>query len=93
MSSLRQLVAPLEARLVFLSIDEQERIRRLQQREDSSEPRMRAIEEHSTEKQVKDVLPAEADLNIDTCEEPELVVQRIVEWIHAGSSVTTGCLE
>ena len=33
LNSLRQLVAPLEARLVFLSIDEQERFRRLAQRE------------------------------------------------------------
>jgi cytidylate kinase len=93
LNSLRQLVAPLEARLVFLSIDEQERFRRLEQREESSEQRTKAIEEHSTEKQVKDVLPAEADLNIDTSEEPDLVVQKIVEWIHAGSSVTTGCRE
>ena len=54
---------------------------------------MKAIEEHSTERQVKDVLPAEADLNIDTSEEPDLVVQKIIEWIHAGSSVTTGCRE
>lgn len=93
LNSLRQLVAPLEARLVFLSIDEQERFRRLAQREESSQERMKAIEEHSTERQVKDVLPAEADLNIDTSEEPDLVVQKIIEWIHAGSSVTTGCRE
>jgi transcriptional regulator with XRE-family HTH domain/cytidylate kinase len=93
LNCLRQLVAPLEARLIFLSVDELERIRRLEQREESSEQRMKAVEEHSTERQVKDVLPAEADLNVNTSDEPELVVQRIVEWIHAGSSVTTGCRE
>jgi transcriptional regulator with XRE-family HTH domain/cytidylate kinase len=93
LNSLRQLVAPLEARLVFLSVDEQERFRRLERREESSVQRMKALEEHSTEKQVKDVLPAEADLNVDTSEDPERVVQRIVEWIHAGSATTTGCLK
>ena len=91
MDSLRKLVAPLEARLIFLEVDESERQRRLEAREESSEQRTKAVEEHSTEKQVKDVLPAEADLNIGTREEPKVLVQKILEWIHAGSAIGTGC--
>lgn len=91
MESLRKIVAPLEARLVFLDVEEAERMRRLEEREPSSDERTKAIEEHSTERQVKEILPAEADFRIRTDQEPEAVVRRIIEWIHAGPTVMTGC--
>jgi transcriptional regulator with XRE-family HTH domain/cytidylate kinase len=91
MESLRKIVAPLEARLVFLDVEEAERMRRLEEREQSSEERTKAVEEHSTEKQVKEILPAEADFRIGTDQEPEAVVRKIIEWIHAGPTLTTGC--
>jgi len=91
MESLRKIVAPLEARLVFLDVEEAERKRRLEEREPSSDERTKAIEEHSTERQVKEILPAEADFRIGTDQEPETVVRKIIEWIHAGPTVMTGC--
>lgn len=91
MESLRKIVAPLEARLVFLDVEEAVRMRRLEEREQSSEERTKAVEEHSTERQVKEILPAEADFRIGTDQEPEVVVRKIIEWIHAGPTATTGC--
>jgi len=92
MESLRRIVAPLETRLVFLDVDEVERVKRLEEREKSSQERTKAVEEHSTEKQVKDILPAEADFRIGTDQPSEVVVQKIIEWIHEGPLVSTGCI-
>jgi cytidylate kinase len=91
MVSLRKIVAPLEARLVFLDIDEAERLKRIEEREQSSIDRTRAVEEHSTEAQVKDTLPTEADLRIGGDKDVETVVKEILSWIHAGPTFRETC--
>jgi cytidylate kinase/transcriptional regulator with XRE-family HTH domain/Zn-dependent peptidase ImmA (M78 family) len=91
MESLRRRVAPLEVRLVYLDVDEEERKRRLEKREQSTPDRTWAVESHSTEKQVKHILPQQADLRISTQETEEVVVHRIVEWVQSGNTSQSGC--
>jgi cytidylate kinase len=86
LESLRRKVAPLEVRLVYLDISEAERFKRLTQREVSTEQRIDAVENHSTESQVKSVLADAADFRVSTEESTELVVGRIVEWIQSGNA-------
>jgi transcriptional regulator with XRE-family HTH domain/cytidylate kinase len=89
LESLRRKVAPLEVRLVYLDIDEPERVRRLNEREPSTTARMQAVEGHSTESQVKDVLSESADFHVSTREPSELVIDRIVDWIQSGNANQT----
>ena len=89
LESLRRKVAPLEVRLVYLDIDESERIRRLNEREPSSTDRMKAVESHSTESQVKDVLSESADFHVSTKEPSNLVIDKIVDWIQSGNANQT----
>jgi hypothetical protein len=91
MNSLRQRVAPLEVRLVHLEVDEQERNRRLEKRESSTPDRTKAVESHSTERQVRDILPQNADLRISTQGPEEIVVEKIVEWIQSGNTSHSEC--
>ncbi len=86
LESLRRKVAPLEVRLVYLDIDETERVRRLSQREFSTEQRITAVENHSTESQVKNVLSDAADFHISTEESTDIVVGKIVDWIQSGKA-------
>jgi hypothetical protein len=58
----------------------------LTQREVSTEQRIDAVENHSTESQVKSVLADAADFRVSTEESTELVVGRIVEWIQSGNA-------
>jgi transcriptional regulator with XRE-family HTH domain/cytidylate kinase len=89
LESLRRKVAPLEVRLVYLDIDEPERVRRLNEREPSTTARMKAVESHSTESQVKDVLSESADFHVSTREPNELVIDKIVDWIQSGNANQT----
>jgi transcriptional regulator with XRE-family HTH domain/cytidylate kinase len=86
LDSLRRKVAPLEVRLIYLYVDEAERLRRLKEREPSTPDRIEAVENHSTESQVKNVLPESADLRVSTQEKPEVVVDKIVDWIESGNT-------
>ena len=87
LNSLRRKVAPLEVRLVYLDVDETERLRRLNEREPSTPDRIEAVENHSTESQAKSVLPESADFRVSTQETPEVVIDRIVDWIESGNTV------
>ncbi len=86
LESLRRKVAPLEVRLVYLDIDETERFRRLSQREFSTEERVTAVENHSTESQVKNVLSEAADFHVSTADSTDVVVGKIIEWIQSGNT-------
>jgi transcriptional regulator with XRE-family HTH domain/cytidylate kinase len=86
LDSLRRKVAPLEVRLVYLELGEMERLRRLAEREFSTDERIRAVESHSTESQVKDVLFDAADFRVSTETSTEVVVDKIVDWIQSGNA-------
>jgi cytidylate kinase/transcriptional regulator with XRE-family HTH domain len=86
LESLRRKVAPLEVRLVYLDISEKERIKRLAQRESSTEQRIVAVENHSTESQVKNVLSDAADFHVSTEDSADVVVGKIVDWIQSGDA-------
>ncbi|MCU1251144.1 MAG: hypothetical protein JWQ49_4173 [Edaphobacter sp.] len=86
LESLRRRVAPLEVRLVYLEIDEPERVRRLNEREPSTTARIQAVENHSTESQVKNVLLESADFRVSTREATEVVINKIVDWIQSGNA-------
>jgi cytidylate kinase len=86
LDSLRRKVAPLEVRLVYLELDETERLRRLTEREFSTKQRVEAVESHSTESQVKNVLFDAADFRVSTEDSADVVVDKIVDWIQSGNA-------
>jgi len=55
--SLRKLVAPLEMRVVYLDVDDKQRLENLRKREEDVTEGSRLVEAHATEEQVKDRLP------------------------------------
>lgn len=77
--ALRDLVNPLEFRLIYISIAEGQLSKRLLQ--DASVIDIGHIEEHSTEYQVVETLPSVADLLVDGSRPVEQLVDEIVQWI------------
>lgn len=80
-SILRQIVAPLELRLIFIAANEQTREARLAEKGLTDRTQQQQIEAHSTEAQVKTVLPKMADLTVDGTRTIEELVAEIVQWI------------
>jgi dephospho-CoA kinase len=78
---LRQIVAPLDFRLVFVAVNESIREARLLNRGLSDRQQWQHFETHSTEAQVQTVLPAMADLTLDSTQKIEDLVLEIVGWI------------
>lgn len=80
--ALRRIVAPLELRLIFVDIGDEQRRERLTLEGDVDLDKMPQIEKHSTEKQVRNILPDLADLRVSTEKGVGEVVREIVSWVH-----------
>ncbi|MFB2836539.1 AAA family ATPase [Floridanema evergladense] len=78
---LRQIVTPLDFRLVFVGVNESIREARLVERGLSDRQQWQLLEAHSTEAQVQTALPAMADLTVDGTRKIEDLVLEIVGWI------------
>jgi len=78
---LRQLVAPSELLLVFIALDDRTREVRMRQRGVADPEKLRRVEEHPTEVQVRTVLPDMADLTVDGSRSTEDLLREIVIWI------------
>lgn len=79
--TLRRLVAPLELLLVFVTVDELTREARLIERGLTRCEQWQLLEAHSTETQVQAVLPAMADLTVNSGRKIEELIQEIVMWL------------
>jgi transcriptional regulator with XRE-family HTH domain/dephospho-CoA kinase len=86
--ALRKIVAPLEFRLIFVDLPDEQRHDRLVRAGDADAERMPRIEKHSTEKQVSTVLRNIADLKVSSADGVGNVVQEIVSWVHQAESST-----
>jgi hypothetical protein len=86
--ALRRVVAPLELRLIFLDVAEEQRRERLVREGEIDPDKMPQIEKHSTEKQVTTVLPDMADLKVSTRGDFRDVVREIVSWVHQAECPT-----
>ena len=84
---LRQLVAPSELLLVFIAVEEPTRRARLHQRSVTDYETLQCLEVHSTETQVKTILPGIADLTVDGTQPVERLLQEIVNWVQQRVSV------
>ena len=84
---LRQLVAPSELLLVFITVDGLTRKARLRQRSRTDDETLQRIEVHSTEIQVKTLLPGMADFTVDGTQPVESLLQEIVNWVQQRVSV------
>jgi ribosome-binding protein aMBF1 (putative translation factor)/dephospho-CoA kinase len=82
--ALRKLVAPLEVRIVFLDVNDQKRIERLQQFDESIPKKIETIEKHPTEQQVREVLPGLADLHLAGDRSIGELAETVVNWIQQG---------
>lgn len=78
---LRQIVTPLDFRLVFVGVNESIREARLVERGLSDRQQWQQFEAHSTEAQVQTVLLTMADLTVDGTRKIEDLVLEIVGWI------------
>jgi cytidylate kinase len=89
--ALRRLVAPLELRLVFVSVDETTRLKRLKQTDRDVIGRLKDVESHSTEREVTDKLPSLASRHVQGDRPAKEVVREIVGWVHQGDGVEHAC--
>jgi adenylate kinase family enzyme len=80
-SILHQIVAPLEFRLVFISVARPIRNTRLIERGSTHYQNHQNIEVHSTEVQVQTLLPTIADLTLDGTQKTEELIQEVVIWM------------
>jgi dephospho-CoA kinase len=78
---LRQIVTPLDFRLVFVGVNESIREARLVERGLSDRQQWQQLEAHSTEAQVQTVLLTMADLTVDGTRKIQDLVLEIVGWI------------
>lgn len=82
--ALRRLVAPLELRLVYIDVDEEARRARLRQDDGDLPEKLQMVERHSTEEQVKNRVPALADLRLPGDKPVVELVSTVVNWVHQG---------
>lgn len=81
LETLRVLVSPLPLFLVYVRIDERMRKARLLERNGYGEQRLRRIDQHETESQVKAVLAGVADLVVDGALPVEIATRKILKWL------------
>jgi dephospho-CoA kinase len=89
--SLRKLVAPLEMRVVYLDVDDKQRLENLRKREEDVPEGLKLVEAHATEEQVKDRLPGLADLRLPGDRPVPELVSTLVTWIHQGDGAQRMC--
>jgi len=83
---LQRLVAPSKLLLVFVATSEPVRKSRLRERNMADYRKLQRIESHSTEAQVKTVLPEMADLTVDGTKSIDTLLQEIEAWVHQYTS-------
>ena len=89
--SLRKLVAPLELRMVFLDVEDEQRLKRLKAQDERTIENLALVERHVTEQQVKDLLPDLADLRLSSNRPVSELVSTLVNWIHQGDGTRNAC--
>jgi transcriptional regulator with XRE-family HTH domain len=89
--SLRKLVAPLELRVVFLEVEDEQRLKRLKAQDERMIENLTLVEGHVTEQQVKDLLPGLADLRLSSNRPVPELVSTLVNWIHQGDGTRDAC--
>jgi dephospho-CoA kinase len=87
---LRRMVAPQTIRLFFIDVALEERAARLRDEGVDDPAQLRRIESHSTETQVRTVLPHMADLVVDGDRSIEIVARDVVSWVRSGARAGTG---
>lgn len=83
--ALRRLVAPSSLRIVFIQVTDKARVSRLPEEEIKGVTQLQKLETHSTEVQVRTVLPELADLIVDGDKEPGELVEEVVNWVRSQS--------
>lgn len=90
---LRRLVAPLELRIIYLDVDDKTRFERLKQLDENMEQdKLELVESHRTEEQVKDRLPALADLRLPGDQSISELVSKVINWVHQGDGFRGTCI-
>lgn len=90
---LRRLVAPLELRIIYLEVDDKTRFERLKQLDETMEREtLELVESHRTEEQVKDRLPALADLRLPGDQSVSKLVSKVINWVHQGDGFRGTCI-
>ena len=89
--SLRKLVAPLELRVVFLDVQDEDRLKRLTILDARMAEHLELVEGHTTEQQVKDLLPQLADLRLPGDRPVSELVSTLINWIHQGDGPRNAC--
>jgi adenylate kinase family enzyme len=79
--ALRGLVFPATLKLVFVAIDDARRVPRLESSGLADTHRLAEVEKHSTETQVRHVLPEIADVQIDGSQPHEELVGELFSWV------------
>jgi dephospho-CoA kinase len=77
---MRQLVSPLMLKIVYIEIDDDIRLKRLEARGEGEGEALALAQAHSSEQQVTSILAELADLTVDGSEPVQESVRRIVEW-------------
>ncbi len=77
LNKLKEIVSPSSFVLVYISINEENRWRRIAQRDGLSSNELNNVDEHSTEKETKLVLEQLADIIIDGEQPIEMAVKQI----------------
>ena len=75
---IREIVQPATLRIVFVSVSDETRLRRLKQR---GEGDIASVERHSSEQQVSSVLQRRADLLIEGNRAANMIVAELTDWI------------
>lgn len=86
LDNLRQIVAPMELFLIFVTVDEVTRSARLLEREATSLEKRQYLEQDSTERQVKFDLAQLSDFIIDNRHSLKESVRQIVDWLKTTDS-------
>lgn len=81
LEELRRLAAPNNVFLVFVAVDDSVRETRLLERDGRKPEELKAIEKHSTETQVKAILPSMADLIVDGNRTDSEIADEVLRWI------------
>jgi cytidylate kinase len=92
LEALRALVAPLELRLIFLDVPDDQRLARLQKVNETVAENLARVELHSTETQVTERLKELADLRLTGTLPVGELVSTVVGWVHQGDGALKPCL-
>jgi len=84
--SLRRVTVPSAVYLIYIRIDDAERIRRQTAREIISNREISGYDSHTTEADAKSVLPSMADIVIDGSLPVSENIERVVSWLQDNSS-------